>query len=146
VELKDIERVAFEVAKLRMPRFKVDPNDPMASTRPGEKIEQLESYLLEVAYARGEAEEARLYAHAAVKRLTEEWDHIEGWEAFFGTPENAAKATQPQVKEAKRQIRPELFDSIETGVYLVKRLTDQIKRLEKDEDVASRAYTLISGS
>lgn len=129
-----------------MPKFKIDPNDPMGSTRPGEKIEQLESYLLEVAFARGRAEEARLYAYAAVRQLREEWDHLEGWEGDFGSPEKAAKATQPQIKEAKRQVRPDLYDSIEKGQYLVKRLTEQIKRLEKDEDVASRAYTLISGT
>lgn len=146
MDLREIEQTAFDVATLRMPRFKVDPNDPMASTRPGEKIEKLESYLLEVAFARGYAEEARLYAHAAVQRLQVSWDHLEGWEVSFGSPEKAARATQPQIAEAKRQLDPELFDSIEKGKYLIKRLTEQIKRLEKDEDVASRAYTLISGS
>lgn len=146
MELVDIEQTVFDVAKLRMPKFKIDPNDPMASTRPGEKVEQLESYLLNVAFARGRAEEARLYAYGAVRRLQQEWDHLDGWEEVFGAPEKAAKATQPQIKEAKRQIRPDLYDGIEHGTYLVKRLTEQIKRLEKDEDVASRAYTLISGT
>lgn len=146
MDLAEIEQTAYDVAKLRMPQFKIDPNDPMASTRPGEKIEQLESYLLELAFARGRAEEARLYAYGAVRRLQVKWDHLEGWEISFGSPEKAARATQPQIAEAKRQLEPELFDSIEQGRYLIKRLTEQIKRLEKDEDVASRTYTLISGT
>jgi hypothetical protein len=146
MDLEQIEQTAFQVATLRMPKFVYDINDPMRSTRPGEKIERLESYILDVAYARGDAEQARLYAYAAVRRLTNEWDHLEGWEEVFGDPAKAAKATQPQIKEAKRQIRPDLFDGIEHGLYLVKRLSEQIKRLEKDEDVASRAYTLVSNA
>lgn len=151
MDLKQIEQTAFDVATLRMPKFIYNVNDPMASTRPGEKIEKLESYILDVAYARGEAEQARLYAYAAVRRLTIEWDHLKDWELSFDPDvtkalAKAAKATQPQIKEAKRQIRPDLFDGIEHGQYLVKRLTEQIKRLEKDEDVASRAYTLVSNA
>lgn len=144
MDLTQIEQTVFDVAKLRMPKFVYDAADPMRSTRPGAKIEQLESYLLDAAYGRGDAEEARLYAYAAIRRLTEKWDHIEGWEESFGDPLKAAKATQPQIKEAKRQIDPETFDAIEHGTYLVKRLSEQVKRLEKDEEVASRAYTLIS--
>jgi inactivated superfamily I helicase len=147
VDLTEIEQTAFDVSKLRMPKFIYNPQDPMAGTRPGEKIERLESYILDVAYARGDAEQARLYAYAAVRRLTEKWDHLEGWEVHFGEdPAKAAKATQPQIKEAKRLLDPETFDGIEHGTYLVKRLSEQIKRLEKDEEVASRAYTLISNA
>lgn len=148
MDLQQIEQTAFDVAKLRMPKFVYNRNDPMAATRPGQKIEELESYLLDAAYARGEAEEARLYCHAAVRSLLHTWDHLEGWEASFD-PEHdkalakAAKATQPQIKEAKRVLDGELYDSIEKGQYLVKRLSEQIKRLEKDEEVASRSYTLI---
>lgn len=144
MDIAEIEQTLHDVAKLRMPRFKVDPNDPMGSTRPGDKIEQLETYLLDVAYARGSLEEARLYAYGGVQRLTVTWDRMTGWEEDFSSPEKAARATQPQIAEAKRQLDPELYESIEKGKFLVKRLTDQIKRLEKDEEVASRAYTLIS--
>lgn len=148
MDLQQIEQTAFDVAALRMPKFVYDINDPMRSTRPGEKIEKLESYLLDVAYSRGDAEQARLYAYAAVRRLTNEWDHLEDWELSFDPDPakavaKAARATQPQIKEAKRSLRPDLYDGIEHGSYLVKRLSEQIKRLEKDEEVASRAYTLI---
>lgn len=143
MDLKQIEQTVFDVSKLRMPKFVYDRNEPMSATRPGQKIEELESYILDAAYARGDAEEARLFCHAAVRTLLDKWDHLTGWEASFGDEAKAAKATQPQVREAKRVLDPELYDSIAKGEYLVKRLTEQIKRLEKDEEVASRAYTLI---
>lgn len=151
MNLAEIEATVFDVARLRMPKFIYDRTEPMRATRPGEKIERLESYLLDVAYARGRAEEARLYAYSAVRTLNEEWDHLQNWEmSFDADPAKAAalaaRATQPQIKEAKRGVAPQLYDSIEKGLHLIKRLSEQIKRLEKDEDVASRAYTLISNA
>jgi hypothetical protein len=144
MELEEIEKTLYRVAKLRMPNFKMDPDDPMAVPAvPHEKIEGLESYLLDAAVGRGDAHEARLFAYGAHRTLREEWDHLEGWEIQFGA--KAATATQPQVKEAKRQLRPDLFDAIEKADWLVRRLTEQVKRLEKDEEVASRVYTLITG-
>lgn len=135
--IEEIKAVLYEAAKLRMPRFSKDDN----WTSRG-KIEALEDYLMATARWRGFLEEARLHAEYGVKELRSEWDHLTGWEALRRNGER----TQASVEDAKRQMRPELYDSIKSGEWLVKRLSEQIRRLEHDDDVASRVYTLITGT
>lgn len=122
-------------AELRMPRFQ---SDDVARV----KIERLEDFMGEVAVARGNLEEARLWADHIRHTLDDDWTKIEGWQQGMSKPD---KATGPQITEAKRRVRPDIYDAIREAKWVVARLTDQIKRLEKDEENASRRYTLIVG-
>lgn len=106
-------------------------------------IAALEDYLVKVARMRGDLEEARFHAYAAVEVLEDEWEAIEGWETIAGTK----RATAAQKDDAKRELKPDLWGSIKTGRRLAARLTEQIKRLGSlsDDEVVSRLYTLVSG-
>lgn len=133
----EIENVLTEAAKLKMPRFGYRDN----KTSPREKIERLEEYLLDTARWRGHLEQARLHAKDAVRELERKWDHLAGWEPNRRQGEKSVQS----IEDAKKLTNPDLFDSIKTGRELVKKLGDQIRRLEHDDEVASRAYTLIVG-
>lgn len=126
-------------AQLRMPRW--DPASPLG---PHEKIEKLEKYLLECSFWRGELEEAELFVSAAVHELRVKWEMMDGYEGMLGRVD-ADKATGPQHRRAKMLHDPDLFRGISDGKHLLERIARQIRRLEKDEDVASRAYTLLTG-
>lgn len=117
----------------------------LRSLEPGDKVSQLEDYLVDLAVARGDLEEARLHLHAALNPMLDEWDRIIGWEAHLGY---SSRTTQEDVRRAKREIRPELHDAINEAKRLAARIGEQIVRLGGmgDEQVASRLYTLITGS
>lgn len=108
-----------------------------------QKIEELESYLLLTAEARQLAESARLAVHRFLFDARIEADGMQGWEMHLGVA--ASKATAPQIEAAKKKANPRLVADIAEADFLVKRLTEQIKRLEHDDEVASRVYTLITG-
>lgn len=158
MELQEIEATLYRVAKVKLPsRIRVgDPPDPVDVAsgnvpedaynplQPKAKIDLLESYLLQTAEARQEATEARLFIQASLKDLRRRWRTLEGWEQHLnGTPLH--KATGPQIERARAKVDPDLADSIESGEWLDKRLDEQIKRLQHDDDVVSRAYTFITG-
>lgn len=132
--LAECRETLRRVSQVKMPSLR-----ELSST---EKIAQLESYLLLTAEARQEAHLAKLIVQEALDLLQAQWDAIEGWEIEL--PSNS-KRTGPEVVEAKRRTNPDLYGSIQTAKRLIDRLTDQIKRLEKDDGVSSRAYTLITG-
>lgn len=133
---EEIKALLHQHATLRMPR--IDPGDGTSY-----KVERLDTFLQEAAVARGNLEEARLYADHARHKLEGQWDEIQGWEMHLGVP--LKKATGPQVTAAKRKASPTLYESIREAKWLVARLGDQISRIDKDEDVASRRYTLLTG-
>lgn len=135
MEPDEIRKKLYAASKLRMPRFKSD-------TPRTERIEQLEDYLLQTAFHRGELEEARLYAHDALGMLLDRWDDLEGWETMIGKSD----PSQDAIRRAKKTLDKGLHDSLNVSKRLIGRLSDQIRRLEKDDEVASRAYTLIAGS
>lgn len=158
MDVEMIENVLYDVAKVKLPpelRIGVpaDPVDVAAGFAddnkrrplpPDKKIEILEDYLLLTAEKRQEATEARLYMQASLKLLRDKWRDLTGWEQHMnGTP--IAKATGPQIDRAKRCVDADLHDSIQRGEWLERRLGEQIKRLQHDDDVASRVYTLITG-
>lgn len=120
-------------AELRIPR-----RHPDASL--GAHVEQLETYMLESAWHQGELEQERLRTHEALHGLQETWDHLTGWEPF------RRSKTETAVEDAKRQLRPDLYDAIKKAKWLIARCTEQIGRLERDAEKCSRAYTLVSGS
>lgn len=134
----EIRDVLERAASVRMPRF-----TPDLGSR--EKVELLEDYLNLTAVTRGELEEARLWAHMALRELLEQWDGIQGWGMHL--PSNG-RHTKDDVVAAKREIRPDLHVGLKEAKFLVERISEQIDRLGSrmgDDQVASRLYTLIAG-
>lgn len=141
--LDECRQTLREVSQVKMPNLRERPSELPTGMQFGTwKIEQLESYLLLTAEARQEALLAKLMIQESLDVLQAEWDEIEGWEVELPTN---GKRTQADVLEAKRRTRPDLYGSIQTGKRLVDRLTEQVKRLEKDDAATSRVYTIITG-
>lgn len=143
--LDECRAVLRAVSEVKMPNLRDRPSAeelPTGVAFSTWKIEQLESYLLLTAEARQEALLAKLVVQEALDVLQAEWDDIEGWEVELPT---GGRRTQGDVLEAKRRTRPDLYGSIQTGKRLVDRLTEQVKRLEKDDAATSRVYTIITG-
>jgi hypothetical protein len=134
--LDECKDVLERIAQVKIPQIK-------GLQTGNEKIEQLEFYLLQTAELRQEAIYAKLMVQQAVDVLEDEWVALEGWEIFLP---NGSRRTAADVREAKRQMKPDLYGSIQTGKRLVDRLTEQVRRLEKDDQVCSRAYTFLTGS
>jgi hypothetical protein len=107
---------------------------------PRVKIEQLESYLLLSAFQQGELAEERLDALVTFEDLRREWDHLEGWEPYKRT------RTEAGVEDAKRQLRPDLYDQRRDLEWTIKRLSEEIERLERDATKVSRAYSMTTGT
>lgn len=132
--IEDCKRLLHQHAELRMPVF--DAEDSA-----GFKVEKIENYMGDLAVARGDLEEARLWADHSRHTLEETWEAVEGWQQQV-----PAKATGPQIVAAKRKIDPVTYAALRECKFVISKLGDQIKRLEKDEENASRRYTLIVGA
>jgi predicted RNase H-like nuclease (RuvC/YqgF family) len=104
------------------------------------KIEQLEEFVSVGAYWQGELESERLDCHDRLDELERQWQHLAGWEQFKRTK------TETAVEDAKRQLRPELYDELVAARKKIRRLSEQIDRLERDYAKASRVYTMLTGS
>lgn len=132
----------MDAARLRMPRFiGRERLGQRVNVGPSEKIAELEDFLLATARWRSFLEEARLYMKQATRDLQTKWAHMQGWEGNRRSGERSVAS----VEDAKRATDPDLYDSIEAGKALVEDLSSQIRRLEHDDEVASRAYTFITG-
>lgn len=154
MELPEIEETLYRVAQVRLPshirvgrmpepdEVPEEEKDTPIPLVPRQKIEELESYLLETAEARQQAHEARLYISASLKNLRREYRELEGWEAHLN---GEKKPTETAKDEARRKVNPDLYESIQSGEWLLKELDKQISRLQHDDDVVSRAYTFITG-
>jgi hypothetical protein len=132
----DIRQLLFHAAAVRMPRL-----DGQSATQT--RIGMVEDYLNLTAITRGELEEARLHTYAAMAKLHDEWDTIEGWETALRR--SGSRITQQDVVEAKASLRPDLHDAIKDAKWLIRRLSEQIERLRVDDAAASRLYTMITG-
>jgi len=138
VTLEEIRAVLEHAADVRMPRF-----TPEMGGR--EKVEILEDYLNLTAVTRGQLEQARLWAHMALRELHLEWDTIQGWGMHL---QSNGRHTKDDIINAKREIRPDLHAALTEAKWLVERISEQIDRLGArmgDDQVASRIYTLIAG-
>lgn len=136
---EEAKTTVVEAAKLRMPRFTGDEST-------GRKIQDLESYLLDTAFHRGDLEEARMFMRELQHTFVTEWEKLEGWEGLLPGGKRLKDATQVDVTTAKRNVRPDLWENISDVKHVIKLLSDAIRRLEHDDDVASRAYTFIVGN
>lgn len=125
---------ALEKSKgLRMPLFE-------KGTAPRVKIDELESYLLLTAWQQGELAEERLDALVTLQDLEHQWDHLDGWQGLKRTRTEAA------VEDAKRQVAPQLYDQKRDLEWTIKRLSEEIDRLERDATKVSRAYSMMTGT
>jgi hypothetical protein len=139
VNVVEIRAQLHAAARVRMPRFTDDHTSR-------ERVELLEDYLNLTAVTRGELEESRLYAQGALRDMTIEFDAIVGWEIHL--KRRRADVTKHDVTIAKAEIRPDLHTGITEAKWLIDRLSEQIDRLSRmgDDQVASRLYTVITGS
>lgn len=136
MELEAIEN-ALEVAlRLRSPHFP-------EGTAPRAKIGLLEDYMLKSANVNGELVEARHWLRALIDTLTDQWNAMQGWEEFLRRPR--AKATKAEINAAKVQASPAAWDAGRKARRLLQSIDDQITRLEREERVVSRAYTMVTG-
>lgn len=118
---------------LRVPVFE-------RGTAPRTRIEALEEYLLLSANVQGDLTEERLDWLSRLVPLQDRWDHLEGWEELKQT------RTEGGVRDAKRRVDPDLYDEIQDHQWMVKRLTEEIDRMERDATKVSRAYTMLTGT
>ena len=139
MDLDQIKGALNSALPLRFPQFEEDE-----SAR--NKVSAIGDYLLEVAYRRGELEEALLGATRLVEYFKDRIEHMEeGWEAFL--PAKAVgKITRADVLTAKRQVAPQFFELGTEARQLKEAILRQIARFEFEETTISRAYTVISGS
>ena len=134
MEITEIREILTKAAELRVPRFTQE-------TGAANKAGELEDFMLAAAGARGDLEQARLELENAQAALERRWDDLEGWEMFAGS-----KPSKDAVRRAKRRVDPTLGDALDEGRRILDQIARQVRRLEKDEATASRAYSLITGS
>jgi hypothetical protein len=109
-------------------------------TPPAVKVESLESWMLLSAWTQGELAEERLDWLSSLVPLQDEWDHLTGWEHLRRT------RTEIAVEQAKRMLRPDLYDQIQDHRWMIKRLDEEVDRMERESTKTSRAYTMVVGS
>lgn len=119
-------------SKLRVPVFQ-------RGTAPRQRVDALEEFLLLSAFHQGNMSEERLGLFDELRDLEDEWEVVADWE------EHRVGTTIASIDEAKKVVRPRLWQEIRLKRWQVKRLTEEIDRLERDATKVSRAYTLISG-
>lgn len=125
---------ALETAiTLRVPRFE---QGVLRDT----KADDIGDYILENAAVKGDLAEERLLTHEQLAPLEEEWEALEGWEQF------RVGRTDKSVEEAKKVLREDLHHAIRVLRWRVKRLDEEIERLEGDYARASRYYTTLAGA
>lgn len=120
-------------AGLRVPVF---PRD----APPGVRSAGMEEFMLVSAFHAGNLHEERLEAHAALEPLKREWELLEGWQAL------QRGKTVESMNAAKRTLRPDLHDKISDLGWTIRRLTEELDRLERDATKVSRAYTMLMGA
>jgi len=137
--------ILFEASRLRVPKFRHEPEGDKARHTQQEKVHLLECWAVDAARWRSFLEEARLWMDEAVHRLTLEWQALDNWEENLPEGKKAKDATKEVITEAKRKTNPDLFKGLSDGKHLVSQLSGQIRRIEKDEERVSRIYTFITG-
>jgi hypothetical protein len=134
-----IQMLEHAVENVRYP--KVDPN-----SNPAFRVQKLDEYITETAVTRAELERALYWIFEVQAHLEEQWSGIQGWEPLLPNGKRPKDATQEDIKQAKRQVMPDVYDGLRKCGHLRDSLGRQIRRLEKDYDAASRSYSLLTGS
>lgn len=102
---------------------------------------QLEDHIAATAIARGELADLRLRAHVSLRNDTRTWDRLAGWEHHRGKD-----TTDASVERAKAKHAPDLYGRMKDARWVIERCTEEMQRMDKDYDQASREYSLLSGS
>lgn len=133
---RDAEKdsLLYRSTKLRFPRWD-------SERTPQEKRGLIEQHIWETATMRAELAELRLRAWEALKNARRDWAKMRGWEAHRG-----GDRTEASVERAKRRANPALYDRMEDARFVVDRCTEEMTRLDRDYDAASRAYSVLVGS
>lgn len=119
-------------------RFPVFDRDGEATLR--EKLEAIEDHVMACGFWHGELVEERLRLREEHRPRQHEWDHLEGWQS------QRVGKTDQAVTEAKRALRPDLYDGLQSDRQRMQDLSEQIERLDRDHDKASRLYSIMTGS
>lgn len=139
MDAAEAKKVLFNAAELRVPYF--DKEEATSA-----KIAKLEDFALDAANWRGDLESARLWMSDVLHTFTVEWSKLDGWEVSLPGGKRRKDATKDDITEAKRQVRPDLWGNISDLKHLIAQLSNQIRRIEKDEDRVSRVYTFLTGN
>lgn len=91
--------------------------------------------MLQATALQGEIASLRLETHESLRTCQHEWAHLDGWQPFKRSKTEAA------VEDAKRQLKPTLYDAIENAKWLIRRLDEEFDRLGTDADRCSRLLT-----
>jgi hypothetical protein len=126
----EILTVVRHSSKLRMPGFQ--PDD-----RTSVRIEALADHMLACATNRGMLEEVWQWASRLVTNLEEQG--LEGEYEVEGK-------TAAERSACRMRLNPEVFGALRDARQAKADIERQIRRLEKDEATASRAYTFITGN
>lgn len=119
---------------LRVPLW--DPDDMPG---PYEKLDQLESYQMLCGYWQGELADERITTLKDLEEKEREWAHLQP-----AIP--ARRKTEAAHADAKRELKPELYDEIERLRRHAKRLEEEYERLERDAAKCSRIWGRYAGS
>lgn len=136
MSLEEIRAALEEALPLRSPRFAPEE-------RPATKIAALEDHMLACAEVNGSLVEARHWLRFLRARLADEWEKLEGWQ--MATDKARARLTAADINRAKIRVAPTQYEAGREAKRLSESIDDQIVRLEREEKVCSRAYSLISG-
>lgn len=96
---------------------------------------QLEDHIWNLAVVRGELAELRLNANTELKLAQDQWDKVE-----------VATTGKTTVADARRRLKPDIAEKLGNAKWLAQRCSEEIARLDHDQEAASRLYTLITGS
>lgn len=107
------------------------------------KVEALEDHMLACAILSGDLVEARHWLRKLEQDLRDQWDNLTGWEVAIKRPRD--RVTKVEIEQAKISVAPTLYSAGREAKLLRESVDDQIARLERDERVASRSYTMLSG-
>lgn len=137
-ELEAVEEKLRLASRLRVPVF-----DRLAEPRYSLRslTEEMAEFMLLSAFQAGGLHELRIDVRCALEDAMREWEQLAGWEMMRQGKTDSSR------EEAKKQHSPELWDSIAALKRLVRALSEEIERLNRDaEKAVSRAYTILTGT
>lgn len=127
------DSVLHNAVNLKFPTFQSDEGAR-------KRVERLEEHIWATAVMRGDLHELRLQAHVEMKLAEEEMKEVP-WHQYLSSRD---KGKEGELR-AKRQAAPDKMKLIEDADWTIKRCAEEIDRMNRDYDSASRAYTLASG-
>lgn len=130
MNLDEIRTAVTTSEMLRVPTF-LDGQRGRAT----EKLGKLEDFVLASAQMRDELVIAWRYCNALVRRFEEQ---------TMDLPIPTGRSAEER-ERAKRDANPELWGALRDARALLSEILAQMKRLDKDYDAVSRAYTIITG-